>query len=568
MNSIYAVFAIAATLICTFLALFVYFTNRKGALNRVFIFAIAFGAYTAFTTFMVIQAENPQTAYFWNKTGFLWPFYLASILHFALVFTKNRLTHKCRFLLLYGPALLFSLLELTTDQISGLPQNTVYGYIFSGSDTPFAFVVSLWSASISLISVALCLRYHLKTTDSNKKQQALLVTIALAYPIIANVLSEAAYSVFGWYIPYYGVGANAILCVFIVYAIWRYDLFNLNPAIAAENIIATMPDSFVLTDSKGQIIRINPALTNLIGYEEEELAGKGIEKLLEEKQNAEYLHNIGHIQEIKNHETVILAKNGFSTPVSISSSLIKNKKGKSIVITLIIHDLTRRKQDEEKIVRNERFAAIGELAGMVSHDLRNPLSSMQAATYYLKKKSENMDETSKEMLQAIESSIQYSNKIVSDLLDYSREITLELEETNAKNLTENALAIVAVPQNIKVNNLTQNEPAVSVDKVKIIRVFVNIIKNAFEAMPNGGIFTISSTKVENGVEFSFIDTGTGMSKETIEKLWRPLFTTKTKGMGFGLPICKRIVEAHGGKIQVKSGLDEGSVFIVSLPRDN
>jgi len=190
---------------------------------------------------------------------------------------------------------------------------------------------------------------------------------------------------------------------------------------------------------------------------------------------------------------------------------------------------------------------------------------MQAATYYLKKKSETMDETSKEMLQAIELSLQYSNKIVSDLLDQSREITLEREGTNAENLTENALAIVAIPQNIKVNNLTQNELVVSVDKVKIIRVFVNIIKNAFEAMPNGGTFTITSAKVENAVEFSFIDTGTGMSKEIIEMLWRPLFTTKTKGMGFGLPICKRIIEAHGGKIKVKSTVDKGTTFTVSLP---
>ena len=369
----------------------------------------------------------------------------------------------------------------------------------------------------------------------------------------------------GYYIPYYAVGANAVLCVFIVFAIWRYNLFNLNPAIAAENIIAAMPDSMVLTETSGKIVRVNPSLTNLLGYNERELVGKQINQFFKETNSYLFL-DIAQKPEIKNFETQIVAKNNSEKPVSVSSSLIKNKWGENIGVALIIHDLTRRKLNEEKIIRNERFAAIGELAGMVGHDLRNPLNSIQAATYYIKKKcSKDMDDTSREMLEVIQTSIQYSNKIVNDLLDYSREIHLALEEATPKDLAENALAFVTAPPNIKIVNRAKSLPTLLVDKVQLSRVFVNMIKNAFEAMPNGGTLTMSSAATRDTVTISFKDTGIGMSQEIVDKLWRPLFTTKAKGMGFGLPICKRIVEAHGGKIQVTSALGKGTVFTVALP---
>ena len=93
----------------------------------------------------------------------------------------------------------------------------------------------------------------------------------------------------------------------------------------------------------------------------------------------------------------------------------------------------------------------------------------------------------------------------------------------------------------------------------------SIIKNAFDAMPNGGVLAIRSEEIEKHVRFSFTDTGTGMSEDARKKLWTPLFTTKAKGMGFGLPICKRIVEAHGGTISVKSTLGRGTTFRIDVP---
>jgi signal transduction histidine kinase len=221
---------------------------------------------------------------------------------------------------------------------------------------------------------------------------------------------------------------------------------------------------------------------------------------------------------------------------------------------------------QNKLLRAQRLAAIGELAGMVGHDLRNPLTGISGGVYYLKAKlGKNANEKEKEMFETIEKAITYSNKIINDLLDYSREIRLELSETEPKSLLTDALSLIKLPQKVRLLSKMVKEPRIKVDKAKVQRVFTNIIKNALDAMPDGGKLTVRSKKQQDSVAFIFTDTGTGMPKEVLDQMWSPLFTTKARGMGFGLPICKRIVEAHGGKISVESAMGKGSTFTVTLP---
>mgnify|MGYP001443643970 CR=1 FL=1 len=226
------------------------------------------------------------------------------------------------------------------------------------------------------------------------------------------------------------------------------------------------------------------------------------------------------------------------------------------------------KQTQAKLVKSERLAAIGELAGMVGHDLRNPLTSIKGAAYLLRNKHfGTMDAKCKDVLSTIDKSIDYSNKIINDLLDYSRDIKLELSETTPKMLLKNALYLIEVPEKIKIKDSSEDTPIIQVDTGKVSRVFVNLIKNAIDAMPEGGILTITSRARKGSLEIVFEDTGVGMDEETLSKLWVPLFTTKAKGMGFGLSICKRIVKAHGGKISVESTAGKGTKFTVTLPID-
>jgi PAS domain S-box-containing protein len=354
---------------------------------------------------------------------------------------------------------------------------------------------------------------------------------------------------------------------FIAYAMWRYELFNLNPAVAAENIVYAMPDSLILANLDGKIIRVNDHVVELTEYSCQELDGKQFTDLfLDKTQGQTVLTALAAKTELRDLEAKFQTKNGAVRLCLLSGSVVKNKNARSIGLTFIVHDITHLKQMEQKLVESERFASIGKLAGMVGHDLRNPLASMNGAAYYLKTRcAPKLDKNGLDMLLTIEKSIDYSNKIVNDLLDYSREVQLDVETATAKTLLDTSFSMISIPENIQVIQHTADEPSMKVDATKITRVFVNLIKNAFDAMPQGGTLTIATAQTDKGLEFTFKDTGEGMTDETLSKLWNPLFTTKAKGMGFGLVICKRIVEAHCGEIKVCSALGKGTTFTLVLP---
>jgi PAS domain S-box-containing protein len=359
-----------------------------------------------------------------------------------------------------------------------------------------------------------------------------------------------------------------------------------------ERLFMDNPEAAVYVDPDFHILNINPRFEELFGYSLDEIKGKPIDDVVVPKDKMEEAKMLnkkaleGHCY----HDTVRKRKDGSLVPVSISVAPIIFE-GQLIGSVGVYKDITEQKQmqkkleeysqhleelvekrtrqlkeAQEQLLKSERLAAIGELAGMIGHDLRNPLTSISGACYYLKKRlSPETDGKIREMFELVKKNIAYANKIINDLLDYSKEMRLDLTESNPKLIIKEALFLVEIPKNVKLIQLTENKPKIKVDVEKIKRAFVNIIKNAVEAMPKGGKLTIKSRKLNGNVQFAFLDTGIGMSKETIENLWNPFFTTKARGMGFGLPICKRIIEAHGGSIAVKSALGKGTTFTVTLP---
>jgi PAS domain S-box-containing protein len=335
-------------------------------------------------------------------------------------------------------------------------------------------------------------------------------------------------------------------------------------------------------------LETNDAFEQLTGVGKTEIIGK---KLTESVQS---MKNFGHElfqkcqKVLEGGESVNFDAEIKSEGTWLSFSIYSPKKG---YVAVIFDNVTERKQMEDKLkeysegleftvaertnelvqaqerlLMAERLAAIGEVAGWVGHDLRNPLTSIKNAAYLLRKKQSNfVGESGAEMLTVIDRAVEQANKIVNDLLDYSREIHLELEEYSPKSLLDYVLLSLNVPAGIKVINHTESFPTVWIDQSKIERVFLNLIKNAVEAMPEGGTLEIRSRQNGENVEIAFSDTGTGMSSDVMAKIFTPLFTTKAQGMGFGLAICKRIIEAHGGKISVESAHEKGTTFTVTLP---
>ena len=161
--------------------------------------------------------------------------------------------------------------------------------------------------------------------------------------------------------------------------------------------------------------------------------------------------------------------------------------------------------------------------------------------------------------------VEDSNRIVTSLVDYSSELILQPEQCTPKSLVMHALSKVQVPDRINVINQINDDVTMFLDAPRIENVCVSLIKNAIEATPEKGSIQIQSAINNDYVELAFIDSGIGIPKDILPKLFSPLVTSKAKGMGMGLAICKRIVEAHRGKIAVESATEKGTTFTVTLP---
>jgi len=354
------------------------------------------------------------------------------------------------------------------------------------------------------------------------------------------------------------------------------------------------PDAYYLNDLKGTFIDGNRAAEEMVGYKKEELIGKSFLKLklLPRSQipkAAKLLAKNALGKSTGPDEFILNRKDGGKVAVEITTFPVKIKDQR--LVLAIARNITERKRMEQelrryserlenlveertkklkeahdRLLQSERLAAIGKVASMVGHDLRNPLTGITGAVYYLKMKlGPKMDGKTGEMLALVEKNIEHSNDIINELLEYSREIPLEKKDASPRSIIGEALSLVEVPKNIEVLNRSQSEPKIVVDVEKMKRVFINLIRNAIDAMPEGGKLAIRSMETGDVLEIAFADTGTGMSKDILDKLWTPFFTTKAKGLGLGLPICKRIVEAHGGKISVESAVGRSTTFTVALP---
>jgi PAS domain S-box-containing protein len=328
-----------------------------------------------------------------------------------------------------------------------------------------------------------------------------------------------------------------------------------------------LPQMVFETDEKGILTFFNRVGLLLTGYTDEEInGGFDVFQLFPPEDAERAIESMRRVlggDQTGPREYDLLKKDGSRFPVLLySSPIIRN--GKPVGLRGIILDMTEQKLMEEKLLRSKHLAAIGEAAAMVGHDLRNPLQGMTGAVYILKTE-RHLSEDGKAMLALIEEDIQRSDKIVSDLLDYSRELHLDLSTSNPKSLMEQSLASLKIPENIRIVDHTDEQPTVEMDVEKLSRVCVNLLKNACDAMPKGGTLTITSTESDDTVWLSFADNGEGMSEETLSKIWRPLFTTKARGMGYGLAVVKRFVEAHEGTVKVESKLGRGSTFTISLP---
>jgi PAS domain S-box-containing protein len=293
--------------------------------------------------------------------------------------------------------------------------------------------------------------------------------------------------------------------------------------------------------------------------------------------------------ETTNEDMIIERADGQCFPILVSASPIRNIQGKVTGAVIIFQDITERKQMQtkleeyannlEKLVEErtkqlqdkERLAAIGATAGMVGHDIRNPLQTIVSDVYLLKsdllaKPEFKTEDGVKESLESIEKNVDYINKIVADLQDFVKPLNPHAEETDLKLTISDLLSKNGLPENIKVFvDVEVDARKVIVDSTFINRILYNLVTNAVQAMPNGGELTIDAYRKGNDTVLTVKDTGVGIPEKAKDKMFTPLFTTKAKGQGFGLSVIKRLTESLGGTVSFESQEGKGTTFTIRLP---
>jgi PAS domain S-box-containing protein len=363
-----------------------------------------------------------------------------------------------------------------------------------------------------------------------------------------------------------------------------------------DALMDNMPDAIYFKDKDSRFIRVSRISCPGMGISSPEEAVGMTDFDFSPKEMAEqFLADDQMVMKsgkpIIGKEEVMLSKVG-KIWYSATKMPIRNKDGKVIGLVGISRDITKLKETEEelrhystrleelveertkKLREVQRLAAIGETAAMVGHDLRNPLQTVAAIPYMVGQMVQSMPVPVKEiveknglprLMEMLRDQTVYMNKIVSDLQDYARPVNLELKETNLYAMMNETLSALHVPENVEVNNEIGQDFFATLDSYLMKRVMTNLVLNAVQAMPEGGRLTIKASRNDSEVSLSVQDTGVGILEENMPKLFQPLFTTKAKGQGLGLPVCKRIVEAHRGRFSVTSKVGYGSTFTVHLP---
>lgn len=298
----------------------------------------------------------------------------------------------------------------------------------------------------------------------------------------------------------------------------------------------------------------------------------------------------------------IKRKQGDFITVHDTTKMVKDEKGYVVRLVSGLRDVTERKKNEQALLYSkelleqkaaeveefatsmeslaeerliklkdaERLAAIGATAGMVGHDIRNPLQAIVSDVFLLKQLLKTMpacatkDEVV-ESLDGIDKNVVYINKIVADLQDYARTLKPEYVWINLAEAVREALKTINIPENILITNNTVSVELKS-DPGFLRRVLTNLVNNAVQAMPEGGNLGIEGYEKSNKVILTVADTGLGIPEDVKPKLFTPMVTTKAKGQGLGLAVVKRLVESLRGTVSFESKEGKGTKFIIELPQ--
>jgi two-component system NtrC family sensor kinase len=444
------------------------------------------------------------------------------------------------------------------------------------------FTIYILIASISLQFTAAFLALRLVWVT---KKTPAWVLIAAAICLMALRRCLTLYQVVTWEAPTHldqttelvALAVSILMLVGIARIAPIFYSFKSSEEMLRRQLMQTCMDGIIANDLRGNIFIFNETAARILGYSQEEVVGKihvrelyppGIAPEIKLKIQDP---SVGRAGMLENYETMARHKDGTLIPVWLSARIIR-EDGQEVGVVGHFRDLRERKRLEEELLQSERLSALGRAAAHINHEIKNPLMLIGGFARQVLKDIPGDLEKNKEKLRIIIDEVQRLEGFLIEVGSYAKisepqkrlgDLNTLIQETCQR--LEPAMQEKGITLRLE---LDHDLPQVQFDPVHFRQVILNIAKNGIEAMPEGGTLAIVSGRQAGGLFVQISDTGEGIPPESLEKIFRPFFSTKVKGSGLGLAISQKIMEAHQGKITIESTPGEGSRVTLFLKRES
>ena len=336
-----------------------------------------------------------------------------------------------------------------------------------------------------------------------------------------------------------------------------------------ERILESMNSGAIILGPDGVVRYANQEVKMMLGLQFAE--GRNI---LEDKDKLpekfyEIISDVLDTNITHEHTKIRLKTGGKTRTLTINAFPFRDEAGRNIIgIACFIKDVTQITELEEQLMRADKLSALGVLAAGIAHEIRNPLTGMKMIVQLLESDFSE-DDSHREPLDIIQREIDRLESIIGNLLDFARPSKPKTVDVAPADVVDDCYKLIKNQLNkqhiVFERNITDDCPLVTVDPDQLKQVFLNIMTNAIQAIGKDGKLSVNIEHIEERVKIAFDDTGCGIPHEKVREIFNPFMTTKEDGTGLGLSMAQRIVEEHGGSIEVQSTLGEGSSFIVYLP---
>ena len=338
----------------------------------------------------------------------------------------------------------------------------------------------------------------------------------------------------------------------------------------SDSLVEHMPVGIVAVDSDERIMVFNDTAETLFGRTSEAVIGKPSSEILPPA-CLDMLRGLAHERPIIEKEFDCAIGEGRLVPLEVIAAVLRDDEGSLIGRIALFRDLSELQHLRKEVERSQRLAAVGSLAAGVAHEIRNPLSSLKGfATYFRQRYGEVPDDV--KVADIMIQEVDRLNRVITELLEFSRPMELKRKATDLVELVRHTLGTLegqAREKGVTVKTaLSSGFPEAFIDADRMTQVFLNLFLNALAATDRGGVLSVG-VALQDGrsLRVTVTDTGTGIRKEDLGRIFDPYFTTKSSGTGLGLAIVHQIVEAHGGEIRLDSEPGKGTTFTILFPID-